>query len=56
MILKWGEECRGGGVGVCVCGIMHETGVGGVEGGAQLFLGKKPRTVATGVSLVDGWA
>ena len=32
MILKWGEECRGGGVGVCVCGIMHETGVGGGGG------------------------
>ena len=34
MILKWGEECRGGGVGVCVCvcvceGVSGEGGRGG---------------------------
>ena len=45
----------GGGVGMCVWQYAWDR-CGGVVGGAQLFLGTKPRTVATGVSLVDGWA
>ena len=31
MMLKWGEECRGGGVSVCVCVCEGVSGVG--EGG-----------------------
>ena len=47
----------GGGVGVCVCVCVKGCRVKvKVVGGAQLFLGTKPRTVATGVRFVDGWA
>ena len=41
---------------VCVCVCEGVSGVGEGGRGAQLFLGIKPRTVATGVRFVDGWA
>ena len=54
--IEMGGGVQGGGCR-CVC-VWHYAWdrCGGVVGGAQLFLGTKPRTVATGVRFVDGWA
>ena len=55
--IEMGGGVQGGGVSVCVCVCVKGCRVKvKVVGGAQLFLGTKPRTVATGVRFVDGWA